>query len=216
MAIRMWSVSPTTDLAESIMTFCKDMKITAGSITGIRAINEATLRFYNPKTKQYVDKTFKAQTLIANHFNVTLSCQKANAEDVNVMMWDAGAYWQTSRWHIEGEYMRKNYAHNSFTPVNAADAFAAYRLPMKKGLTSISFLGRYDYMSNHSTGNKDAEGKLKIDDPERHRLTEGITLSLGTAKLQSGKSARASRMACAVCSILTRCASVGVGQGKLL
>ena len=31
----------------------------------------------------------------------------------------------------------------------------------------------------------DAEGKLKIDDPERHRLTGGITLSLGTAKLQS-------------------------------
>lgn len=89
--------------------------------------------------------SFKAQTLIAEHFNVTLSCQKANA----------------------------------------GDAFAAYRLPLKKGFTSISFLGRYDYMSNHSKGNKDAEGKLKIDDPERHRLTGGITLSLGTAKLQS-------------------------------
>ena len=123
MAIRMWSVSPTTDLAESIMTFCKDMKITAGSITGIRAINEATLRFYNPKTKQYVDKTFKAQTLIANHFNVTLHCQKANAGRCKCDDMGAGTYWQTSRWHIEGEYMRKNYAHNSFTPVNAVEAF---------------------------------------------------------------------------------------------
>lgn len=129
--------------------------------------------------------SFKAQTLIANQFNVTLSCQKANAGDVNVIMWDAGAYWQTSRWHIEGEYLRKNYSHNAFTPVNAVDAFASYRLPLKKGLTSISFLGRYDYMSDHSKGNKDSDGKLKIDDPERHRLTGGITLSLGTSKLQS-------------------------------
>lgn len=129
--------------------------------------------------------SFKAQTLISNHFNVTLSCQKANAGDINVMMWDAGAYWQTSHWHIEGEYLRKNYSHNSFTPVNAVDVFASYRLPLKKGLTSISFLGRYDYMSDHSKGNKDSEGKLKIDDPERHRFTGGITLSLGTSKLQS-------------------------------
>lgn len=129
--------------------------------------------------------SFKAQTLIANQFNVTLCCQKANAGDVNVMMWDAGAYWQTSRWHIEGEYLRKNYSHHSFTPVNAVDAFAAYRLPIKKGLSSISFLGRYDYMSDHSKGNKDTEGKLKIDDPERHRLTGGITLSFGTPRLQS-------------------------------
>ena len=35
----------------------------------------------------------------------------------------AETYWQTSRWHIEGEYMRKNYAHNSFTPVTAVEAF---------------------------------------------------------------------------------------------
>lgn len=60
------SIANHTDLAQSIMTFCEDMKITAGSITGIGAINEATLRFYNPKTKQYVDKTFKEQMEVAN------------------------------------------------------------------------------------------------------------------------------------------------------
>ncbi|MDE5881087.1 MAG: hypothetical protein K2H60_05100 [Muribaculaceae bacterium] len=65
--------------------------------------------------------------------------------------------------------------------IKMLDVFAAYRLPLKKGLTSISFLGRYDYISNHSKGNKDTEGKLKIDDPERHRLTGGLTLSLGAS-----------------------------------
>ncbi|WP_302582316.1 porin, partial [uncultured Bacteroides sp.] len=77
--------------------------------------------------------SFKAQTMIARQFNITLSCQKANAGDVNVMMYDAGVYWQNRRWHIEAEYLRKHYAHGSFTPVNAVDAFAAYRLPLKKG-----------------------------------------------------------------------------------
>ena len=129
--------------------------------------------------------TFKAQTMIARQFNITLSCQKANAGDVNVMMYDAGVYWQNRRWHIEAEYLRKHYAHGSFTPVNAVDAFAAYRLPMKKGLTSISFLGRYDYMSDHSKGTKDESGNLKVDDPERHRLTGGVTLSLGKKSLQA-------------------------------
>lgn len=129
--------------------------------------------------------SFKAQTMIARQFNITLSCQKTNAGDVNVMMYDAGAYWQSQRWHIEAEYLRKHYSDGSFTPVNAIDAFAAYRIPLKKGLNAISFLGRYDYMSDHSNGTKDESGNLKIDDPERHRLTGGVTLSLGKESLQA-------------------------------
>lgn len=60
------SVKNHTDVAESLMTFCKDMNITAGSITGIGAISKATLRFFNPKTKQYDDRTFEEQMEIAN------------------------------------------------------------------------------------------------------------------------------------------------------
>ena len=129
--------------------------------------------------------SFKAQTMIARQLNVTLSCQKANAGDVNVMMYDAGTYWESSRWHIEAEYLRKHYAHGAFKPVNAVDAFAAYRLPLKKGLTAVSFLGRYDYMSDHSNGSRDEGGDLTVSDPERHRLTGGVTLSLGKKALQA-------------------------------
>lgn len=63
--------------------------------------------------------SFKAQTLLARQFNITLSCQKANARDVSTMMYDAGAFWDNSRWHIEAEYLRKHYARNSFPAVNA-------------------------------------------------------------------------------------------------
>lgn len=40
-------------------------------------------------------------------------------------------------------------------------------------------------MSDHSKGTKDDSGNLKIDDPERHRLTGGVTLSLGKESLQA-------------------------------
>lgn len=129
--------------------------------------------------------SFKAQAPFARQFNVTLSCQRANAGDINTMMYDAGAFWDNGLWHIEAEYLRKHYAHDAFRAVNAVDAFAAYRLPLRKGLTAISFLGRYDYMSDHNRCGKDDDGKLTIDDLERHRITGGVTLSLGKKSLQA-------------------------------
>lgn len=129
--------------------------------------------------------SFKAQTTIARQTNITLSCQKANAGKVNVMMYDAGGYWENSRWHIEAEYLRKHYAGDRFKAVNSIDAFAAYRLPIGKKHTALSFLCRYDYMSDHSGGSADGNGNLVADDPERHRLTGGLTLSLGNRALQA-------------------------------
>ena len=129
--------------------------------------------------------SFKAQTLIARRWGLALSCQKATAGETDVMMYDAGAYWHNSRWHIEGEYLRKHYTRGAFAPVNALNAFAAYRIPLRKGLTALSLLGRYDYMSDHCKGTKDEEGRLTADDPERHRLTGGLTLSLGKKNLQA-------------------------------
>ena len=129
--------------------------------------------------------SFKAQMLIARQYNITLSCQKASAADVGTMMYDIGTYWHSERWHLEAEYLRKSYSRGLFSPVNAVDAFVAYRLPINKGLNAISFLGRYDYMSDHSKGSKDESGMLTVDDPERHRLTGGVTLSLGKKNLQT-------------------------------
>jgi len=129
--------------------------------------------------------SFKVQTMLWDKFNLTLSMQKAFAGDVNTYLYDAGAYFQTSRWHIEAEYLRKYYAHGSFSPVNAIDAFVAYRLTLNKHISAISFLGRYDYMSDHSKGKVLENGNLVTYDPERHRLTGGVTLSLGKKSLQA-------------------------------
>lgn len=127
----------------------------------------------------------KAQAMIAGHFNTTVSLQRANAGDTKVTMYDIGGYYESERWHVEGEYLRKHYLHAGFPTVNALDAFVACRLPLKKCFSAVSFLGRYDYMSDHSSGIRREDGTLAIDDPERHRLTGGVTLSMGTPKFQA-------------------------------
>lgn len=140
--------------------------------------------FKNFWTSDY-NFSLKSQICLWRQFNIVLSCQKAKALDVNTYMYDGGIYWENSRWHIEAEYLRKHYANDAFRPVNAVDAFAAYRLPLKRNKMALSFLGRYDYMSDHSKGSKDENGILLVDDPERHRLTGGMTLSLGKGALQA-------------------------------
>ncbi len=129
--------------------------------------------------------SFKSQICLWRQFNIVLSCQKAGARDVNTYMYDSGVYWEISRWHIEAEYLRKYYSHHAFNTVNAVDAFAVYRQPFKRNNLALSFLCRYDYMSDHSNGTKDENGLLKTDDPERHRLTGGLTLSMGKGPLQA-------------------------------
>lgn len=60
------SISNRAELVEALNDFIKINKITLGSVSGIGAVNAAVLRFFNPATKQYVDKTFEGQMEITN------------------------------------------------------------------------------------------------------------------------------------------------------
>ena len=124
----------------------------------------------------------KAQIKFADRVNLALSIQKTHPDIVDIHMYDVGAYYENLLWHIEAEYLRKNYAKDAFEGVNVVDAFICRNLPLRncRGLRQISILARYDYMSDHSTGIADpTTGRLVLDDPERHRVTGGVTLSLG-------------------------------------
>ena len=97
-------------------------------------------------------------------------------------MYDAGVYYQNNRFHIEAEYLYKMYGHNAFDDVHSVNSFVNYDLPLKKVFNKISFLARYDMMTDHSNGKADVEtGVLKINDYARHRVTGGVTLSLSKA-----------------------------------
>ncbi len=60
------SISNGEELMNALTAFCQERNVTLGAITGIGAIDEMTLRFFNPTTKQYEDRKFEEQMEIAN------------------------------------------------------------------------------------------------------------------------------------------------------
>src|SRR2546430_5137551 len=53
------SVQDKSSISEALIDFAVSQKIQGGEVTGIGAVNEATLRFFDPATKKYDDKVFK-------------------------------------------------------------------------------------------------------------------------------------------------------------
>ena len=60
------SINTSEEIVNALNLFCEERKIKSGSITGLGAINEVTLRFFHPETKTFVDKTFREQMEISN------------------------------------------------------------------------------------------------------------------------------------------------------
>lgn len=126
--------------------------------------------------------SFKASACIARVLTLEASCQKSRPEDTGIMMWNAGAAFDNGLWHVEGEYLRKNYAHGAFDGVNIVNSFVSRKFPLRHKLTSIAASGRYDYIDEHSDGKKNDCGVLTATQPQRHRMTVGSTLTFGTAR----------------------------------
>lgn len=59
------SIANRARVEEAIEAFCHDLGIRSAFISGIGAVDEATLRFYDPTTKRYVDRCFAEQMEIA-------------------------------------------------------------------------------------------------------------------------------------------------------
>jgi hypothetical protein len=129
----------------------------------------------------------KIQAGFVRGMNFEASYQTMLPENVRMHLYNAGLTYGTGRWLFEAEYIRKEYTGGAFHGVNAFNAFTSYGLPLHKVFRRISFLGRYDYMDDHSTGvarnvaAADAPEDLRLvaNDSARHRATVGVTLSLG-------------------------------------
>ena len=102
---------------------------------------------------------------------------------------DFGALARLGDLHLEAEFLHKSYDSQAFTDCNALNTMAIWRQRVgKEGsfLESISYLCRYDWMQDHSSGKsgfiQDADGKptgqLALTDTERHRMTVGLTFSI--------------------------------------
>ena len=92
-------------------------------------------------------------------------------------------FYESGRFHIEGEYLYKTYADNAYDNVHAVNSFINYDLPLRKVFNKMSFLVRYDMMTSQSDGKAIDEetGALVTTDYKRHRVTGGVTFSLSKA-----------------------------------
>lgn len=134
----------------------------------------------------YWTKTFnfsaKAQYVLSCGLTMQASVQRISPTGGAVYLYDGGLTLQRGRWTLEAEYLHKHYHNEGFSDVDAIDAFACYDLPLRRVLSGISFLARFDMMDDHSNGKLNSDGVLQIDDAARKRLTGGITLGLGRKK----------------------------------
>jgi predicted DNA-binding protein with PD1-like motif len=60
------SIEDRASILGALTDFITSQKLQAGQVTGIGATDEATLRFFDPSSKKYVDKTFNEQMEISN------------------------------------------------------------------------------------------------------------------------------------------------------
>lgn len=160
-------------------TVCYQLKevfpfiIEAGIFNGTGLTNQKEWR----KEMNY---SVKAQLLFIKGLNIEFSTQTIKPESIRIHMYDGGLSYRYKRFLIEGEYLYKQYEQNAFKDVHAMNSFMSYELPLPRIFKSMSFLARYDFMTDHSDGYADEEtGKLKINDYKRQRVTGGLTFSIG-------------------------------------
>ena len=150
--------------------------IEAGAFNGSGLTNQK-----NYWTKEF-NFSAKAQYFLPCGLTLEASVQKISPNGIHTYLYDGGVTFHRDRWTLEAEYLRKHYQSKAFNNVNAWDAFVCYDLPLKKAFSKVSFLARYDMMNNHSDGTLTDDGKLKLTDARRQRVTGGVTLSMAMSK----------------------------------
>lgn len=130
-----------------------------------------------------VNFSSKVQMFLPCHTDLEMSVQKISPDHRTIMMYDGGLTYHRGDFLCEAEYLYKHYAHHAYKDVHSVDAFANYDIhvlrkdsPIKK----VSPLLRYDFMTDHCDGTEGQNGAFVTTDYQRHRVTGGLTLSLGT------------------------------------
>lgn len=60
------SINNHEEIVSALAEFCQEQGILCGEVSGLGAVNTATLRFLDPATKKYVDKTFDEQMEVSS------------------------------------------------------------------------------------------------------------------------------------------------------
>lgn len=112
------------------------------------------------------------------YINISINFQSFEPDSVRMNAYDIGLLSTFFGVHAELEYLYKTYNGNLFKPAHSFTGLLSYDLPLPKVFSKISFLARYDMMTDHNRGYKNELGQYVTDDFARQRVTGGVTLSL--------------------------------------
>lgn len=158
----------------------KVLSVDAGVFNGSNLNNQKTAWFKSPGYSariQYFPVTGLAIIPSIQH-------QQIADDEASYTSYDLGSYYESKGWHIEAEFLHKVFADNAFDDCNAVNAMIIYKQKFRNEegfFEGMSYLGRYDYMQDHSSGKSGFETEslqLLMTDAERHRMTLGLTFSV--------------------------------------
>lgn len=119
--------------------------------------------------------------------NVSAECgfKTAAPDSVRINFVNGVLTWNADRLTIEGEYVYKHYTNSSFKPAHAYSGYASYWMPVTAGIFNrLSFQGRWDGVTDHSSGLRGDDGLLYLTDHARNRVTLGSTISYVQPKVR--------------------------------
>lgn len=158
----------------------KVLSLDAGIYNGSNLDNQATAWFKAPAYSARI-QYFPVRGLA---IVPSIQHQLTYERQASYTSFGLGAYYELQNLHLEAEYLCKHYAADAFTDCSAVDAMVLYKQPLRRDhgfIESISYLGRYDWMQDHSSGMNgfvSNTATLALTDAQRHRLTAGLTFSI--------------------------------------
>lgn len=110
-------------------------------------------------------------------FEANVSAMTTKPQDIRTNMYDACLSYKYQNFTVEAEYMYKYFCGSDAEPVHALNTMAMYALPVdNKYMQQVRFLGRFDMMTDDSSGHTDENGEIEITNAARKRATVGVTL----------------------------------------
>lgn len=126
------------------------------------------------KTMAYAGKA----TYKVNDVTLSAGVQSIEPDSVRINLLDGAVSWNPGRWSFNAEYMNKHYTGKKYKSAHSYVFWAAYTMPVEAGVfNQLSFEGRFDGLTAHSSGKRDETGFLYKTDEARNRITLGTTLT---------------------------------------
>lgn len=112
--------------------------------------------------------------------NVTLATGYASIspDSVRLNVADAAITWQSGRWIAEAEYIHMHYCNRDQKASHTYNAWVDYHMPIHAGVfNKLSFQGRFDGITAFSSGKRNKNKQLTINEKPRNRVTLGSTIT---------------------------------------